>query len=160
MSRIQFNVKLESSDGGGVFFTLPRQESASFGTRGRVAVVGTLNGHAFRSSIFPTGDGTHYMAVNKSLRQDARVSAGDRVEVVMEVDRAPRTVTIPADLNRALAKSKAARTGFDKLSYTHQKEIVRSLEEAKRAETRTRRLAQVIARLTAEAGLTPDEENK
>jgi hypothetical protein len=138
MSKIKFTVKLESADGGGLFFTLPRKESESFGVRGRVPVVGTLNGHAFRSSIFPIGDGTHYMAVNKSLRESAGVGAGDRVQVVMEVDRAPRTVTLPPDFDKALAKSGTARTRFDKLSYTHQKEIVRSLEEAKRAETRAR----------------------
>jgi hypothetical protein len=149
MSKIQFDVKLESANGG-LFFTLPQKESVRFGVRGRVPVTGTLNGHAFRSSIFPTGDGRHYMAVNKGLRADAGVSAGDRVQVVMEVDTEPRAVTLPHDLDEALSKSKAARTQFDKLSYTHQKEIVRSLEEAKRAETRARRLEQTMTRLAAD----------
>ena len=150
MSKIQFNVTLEAGERGGVFFTLPQKESAKFGVRGRVPVVGTINDFPFRSSIFPTGDGTHYMAVNKEVRAGAGIGAGDRVKLVMELDQAPRTVTIPPDLDQALAKSKTAKTKFDKLSYTHQKEHVQWIESAKRPETRARRIEQVIARLTIE----------
>ena len=150
MPKIQFNVTLESGGRGGIFFTLPLKESAKFGVRGRVPVKGTINGYAFRSSIFPIGDGTHYMAVNKTVREGAKVAAGDRVKIVMETDAAPRTVDIPPDLNRELSKSIAARVRFDKLSYTQRKEYVQWIESAKRSETRTRRLKQVIARLTTD----------
>ena len=151
MPKIQFNVKLEAVKGSsGAFFVLPKKESAKFGVRGRVPVTGTINGYAFRSSIFPVGDGTHYMALNKSIRESAHVAAGDRVKIVMETDTTPRTVTLPTDLKRALSKSKAARTRFDKLSYTNRKEYAQWIEGAKRPETRARRLEQVMARLTAE----------
>lgn len=150
MTKIQFNVKLEAVGRGGVFFTLPRKESTKFGVRGRVPVSGTINGYPFRSSIFPTGDGTHYMAVNRAVRDGASITAGDRVKVVMEVDTAPRTVNIPPDLNRELSKSIAARVRFDKLSYTHRKEYVQWIESAKRPETRARRVKTVLARLTTE----------
>ena len=151
MPKIQFNVKLEAVEGSSAaFFVLPKKESAKFGVRGRVPVTGTINGYAFRSSIFPVGDGTHYMALNKAVREGAGVTAGDRVKIVMETDTAPRTVTLPADLKRALSKSKAARTHFDKLSYTHRKEYAQWIAAAKRPETRARRLGQVLARLTAE----------
>jgi hypothetical protein len=150
MTKIQFNVKLEAVGRGGVFFTLPLKESTKFGVRGRVPVRGTINGSPFRSSIFPTGDGTHYMAVNREVRDGAGATAGDRVKVCMEVDTAPRTVAIPPDLNQELSKSIAARVRFDKLSYTHRKEYVQWIEAAKRAETRTRRVKQVLDKLTAE----------
>jgi hypothetical protein len=149
MPKIQFNVKLEAVEQGGVFFTLPRKESAKFGVRGRVPVTGTINGAPFRSSIFPTGDGAHYMAVNREVREAAGVAAGDRVKVSMEIDNAPRTVAVPPDLNLELSKSIAARVRFDKLSYTHRKEYVQWIEAAKRPETRTRRLKQVLDKLTA-----------
>lgn len=150
MNKIQFKAKLEAVEQGGVFFTLPRKESAKFGVRGRVPVVGTLNGHPFRSSIFPTGDGTHFMGVNRQVREGAGVGVGERVEIVMEVDEAPRTVVVPEDLNKELSKSVALRVRFDKLSYTHRKEYAQWLESAKRPETRVRRLKQILAKLAAE----------
>ncbi|HYO90538.1 MAG TPA: YdeI/OmpD-associated family protein [Pyrinomonadaceae bacterium] len=150
MPKIQFDVTLESGGRGGVYFTLPLKESAKFGVRGRLPVTGTINGYAFRSSIFPIGDGTHYMAVNKAVREGAKVAAGDRVKIVMEADDAPRLVSVPPDLDKALAKSKAARTRFDKLSYTHRKEYAQWIESAKRPDTRARRIEVVLARLRAE----------
>jgi hypothetical protein len=145
--KIQFTVRLEAVGRGGVFFTLPRKESAKFGVRGRVPVAGSLNGYSFRSSIFPTGDGAHYMAVNKEVRAGAGVAVGDRVKVTMEVDTKPRTVELAPDIDRALSKSKSVRARFDKLSYTHRKEYVQWIESAKRTETRACRIAEVVARL-------------
>jgi uncharacterized protein DUF1905/bacteriocin resistance YdeI/OmpD-like protein len=150
MPKIQFTVKLESVGRGGVFFTLPRKESTKFGVRGRVPVAGTLNGYGFRSSIFPTGDGAHYMAVNREVREGAGVEVGDRVRVIMEVDTKPRTVAVPADLDKALSKSKTARARFDKLSYTLRKEYVQWIEAAKRAETRACRVHEVLVRVKAD----------
>ena len=88
------------------------------------------------------------MALNREVREEAGVAAGDRVKVTMEVDTAPRTVAIPADLNKELSKSTTARVRFDKLSYTHRKEYVQWIESAKRPETRVRRIKQVLDKLT------------
>ena len=150
MTKIEFSARLEEAGRGGHFFTLPKRESAKFGVRGRVPVVGTINGFAFRSSIFPAGDGTHFMGVNREVREGAGVVAGDRMKIIMEVDTAPRTVTVPADLETALSKSTAARVRFDKLSYTQRKEYVQWIEAAKRPETRARRISRVFAKLIAE----------
>jgi hypothetical protein len=148
MPKIEFTVKLEAVGRGGVFFTLPRKESAKFGVRGRVPVTGSMNGYKFRSSIFPTGDGAHFMAVNREVRAGA--GAGDRVKVVMEVDTQPRTVELAPDIGKALSKSKTVRARFDKLSYTHRKEYVQWIEGAKRPETRACRIEEVIKRLKSE----------
>lgn len=147
MPKIQFTVRLEAVGRGGVFFTLPRKESEKFGVRGRVPVTGTLNGYSFRSSIFPTGDGAHFMAVNREVRTGAGVAVGDRVKVVMELDTQPRTVSLAPDIDKALSKSKAVRARFDKLSYTHRKEYVQWIEAAKRPETRRCRIEEVVSRL-------------
>ncbi len=147
MPKIQFTVKLETVGRGGVFFTLPRKESVKFGVRGRVPVTGSLNGYKFRSSIFPTGDGAHFMAVNREVRAGAGVAVGDRVKVAMELDTKPRTVALAPDVNKALSKSKAVRASFDKLSYTHRKEYVEWIEAAKRQETRACRIEEVVKRL-------------
>jgi len=121
-----------------------------FGTRARVPVRGTINGFPFRSSIFPMGgDGTHYMAVNRETREGAGVKGGETVSVVMERDDEPRTVEPPADFLRALRADRAARETWERLSYTHRKEHVRAVEEAKRPETRARRIEKSISMLAA-----------
>src|SRR5262249_17869385 len=114
-----------------------------FGTRARVPVRGTINGFPFRSSLMPM-DGCHFMVVNRTIRDGAGVKAGDRVKVVMERDDAERSVDVPELLKKALAKSKAAQGNWEKLSFTHKKEIARSIVEAKQEQTRARRLAKAM----------------
>jgi uncharacterized protein YdeI (YjbR/CyaY-like superfamily) len=83
----------------------------------------------------------------KSIQESAGVGFGDTVAIELEVDTAPRLVEPPADLARAMAKDKKMSAGWEKLSFTSKKEMARSLEEAKRPETRERRLAAAIAKL-------------
>jgi uncharacterized protein YdeI (YjbR/CyaY-like superfamily) len=73
------------------------------------------------------------------------VDAGDRVDVTMELDTEPRRVTLPADLRAALAADPTAKSAFAKLSYTHKREYVEWVEEAKRPETRARRIIATVA---------------
>jgi len=114
----------------------------------RVPVRGTINGFPFRSSIVPMG-GCHMMAVNKGMREGAKVKSGDTVSVVMERDEEPRIITPPTDFARALKANKDAQAMWDKLSYTHRKEYAQAIEEAKKPETRTRRIEKAIAQLAA-----------
>lgn len=139
--------KHESSEATGI--KIPFDVEKVFGTRARVPVRGTINGFAFRSSIFPMGEGCHYMAVNKETRAGAKAAAGQTVSVVMERDEEPRVITPPQDFARALKANKEAREMWDKLSYTHRKEHVKAIEEARRPETRTRRIEKAIASLAA-----------
>ena len=146
----RFRVRLEPCTGSeAARFTVPFDAEKVFGTRARVPVSGTINGHPFRSSIFPTGQGTHYMVVNRETREGAKVKAGDTVSFVMERDEEPRVVTPPPELARALRANKTAKAAWDKLSYTHQKEHARAVEEAKRPETRARRVERAIAELSS-----------
>ena len=89
------------------------------------------------------------MAVNKRMREGAKAKAGDAVEIVMERDDEPRVVTPPADFARALKANKAAQTAWEKLSYTHRKEYANAIEEAKKPETRARRIEKAVAELAA-----------
>ncbi len=147
----RFRVVLEGVKGTeALVITIPFNVEEVFGTRARVPVKGTINGFAFRSSIFPEGNGVHYMAVNKAMREGAKVRAGDRAEFVMERDDAPRIITPPKDFARALKANKAASARWQKLSYTNQKEYVKAIEEAKKPETRTRRIEKAMAELSVE----------
>ena len=118
----------------------------TFGRKGRVAVKGTINGFAFRSSLMNMGDG-HMMVINKDLRAGAKCKAGDTVSVVMQIDEAKRTVEVPAWLKKIIAADAKAKAAWEKLSFTHQKEYVREIADAKREETRDKRVAQMINNL-------------
>jgi uncharacterized protein YdeI (YjbR/CyaY-like superfamily) len=71
----------------------------------------------------------------------------DRVQVTVELDTAPRTVRVPRDLREALRRDSEADAAFGKLSFTHRREYVEWVEEAKRPETRERRIAGTLERL-------------
>jgi uncharacterized protein YdeI (YjbR/CyaY-like superfamily) len=79
-------------------------------------------------------------------RFSVTLDAGDRVRVSMELDTEPRTVDVPLDLRAALAEDDAASAAFVGLSYTHRREYVEWVEEAKRPETRDRRIAATVQR--------------
>ena len=115
----------------------------TFGVKGRVPVKGTINGAAFRSSLMNMGEG-HMMVVNAELRAAAKCKGGDTVSVILERDEAPRTVEVPAWLKKMINSDAKAKAQWPKLSFTHQKEYVREICEAKREETRDKRVADMM----------------
>jgi hypothetical protein len=117
-----------------------------FQRKGRVPVKGAINGFPFRSSLMNMGDG-HMMAVNAQMRAGAHCQVGDTVDVVMEFDADERKVEVPAYLKKVIAGDPAAKTSWEKLSFTHQKEYVRAIEGAKKPETRERRIAKMMEAL-------------
>ena len=94
------------------------------------------------------------MPVNKLLRAGAGAEPGDMVDVVMERDEEERTVEAPALLKKALAKNKSAQANWEKLSFTHKKEMARAIVGAKQEETRARRLGKIMEILKAGAKWT------
>ena len=142
--KLRFKVKIKSREAGAVAaITPPIDVPEVFGTRARVPVRGSINGFPFRSSLMPMG-GCHMMPVNKNLCAGAKVRPGDMVEVLMERDEEERSVEAPPELKKALAKNKAAKGNWEKLAFTHQKEMAVWIEGAKQEETRVRRLAKVM----------------
>ncbi len=151
---LRFRVKIEGKEIGAVAaITPPIDVPAVFGTRGRVPISGTINGFAFRSSLMPMG-GCHMIPVNKGLREGAGVKAGDMVELAMQRDDAARTVEPPRALKKILSKNKTARANWEKLPFSHKKEIAVWIEGAKREETRERRLTKAIQVLESGAKWT------
>lgn len=134
-------------DSSATFISVPFDIFKVFGMRGRVLVRGTLNGYSFRSSLFPYG-GVHYLGVNRNLRESAGLKAGDVVNVEMAYDDGPRVITPPPDLEAALEANAQARKNWRKLSYSHQKEYVDAIEEARKPETRAARISKTILALT------------
>jgi hypothetical protein len=143
--KIRFKVKLVGQEGSSATgFYAPFDVPATFGTRARVPVRGTINGYAFRSSLMPMGGG-YCIGVNKTMREAAKVKAGDEVDVVLERDQEARTVETPLELARELKKNQAARERWEGLAYTTMKEMAISITGAKQEETRKRRLAKVMS---------------
>jgi Bacteriocin-protection, YdeI or OmpD-Associated/Domain of unknown function (DUF1905) len=144
MAGHRFETVLAAEDSG-VFIELPLDVPAAFG-KARAPVRGTINGHPFRSTVAVYG-GRYYLPVKRALREAAGVAAGDAVVVELEPDDQPRTVAPPADLADALTADPEARAAFDGLSFTHQREYAEWVAEAKRAETRRRRVEQAVQML-------------
>jgi hypothetical protein len=112
----------------------------------RVPVVATVNGYTWRTSVARMG-GESMVGLNRAVRKGAGVKAGDSVDVELELDTAPREVEVPQALTDALACDTEARAAFERLSSTHRKEYARWTEEAKREQTRERRVAQALVML-------------
>ena len=147
MATKRFRVLLEKNrTNEATAVTIPFDVPETYGTRARVPVRGTINRHPYRGTIFPMG-GKFIFVVNRELRVAAGVKGGDIISMTMERDDEPRIITPPADLARALRANRAARLAWDKLSYTHKKEHARAVEDAKRPETRVRRIEKAIAQL-------------
>jgi hypothetical protein len=114
----------------------------------RFPVVATVNGHTWRTTVVRMG-GEFLLGLNRAVREGAGAEAGDTVAVQLELDTAPREVDVPEALATALAGDDAARAAYEGMAYTHRKEYARWIEEAKRDETRERRVAQALEMLRA-----------
>lgn len=97
----------------------------------------------------PMGDGTFALGVLKSIQSAAGVKRGDTITVGLELDTAPRTVEPPPELAAFLHREPRASAGWERLSYTDKKEMAQSITEAKKPETKERRLAAAIEKLRA-----------
>lgn len=129
-------------DGSMGAIPLPFDPKAVFG-KVRAPIKVTINKHTWRSTVAAMG-GPACIPFRASNRDAAGVSAGDTVTVRVELDTEARTVTAPPDLRRAL-KAAGVADRWKALSYTHQREHVEAIEEAKKPETRARRIAAAVA---------------
>ena len=140
---IRFNAKLLRPNGnektGSWTLTLPKNASAKLPSRGRTMVEGTINSFPFRAAIEPDGKGSHWLRVNKPMRDAAGID-GDTVMV--EITRAGEEpeIRVPMDLRRALADDPLAQAGWEDITPLARRDWIFSISTAKQAETRTRRI--------------------
>ena len=122
---------------------IPASAVRSLGSRQRPPVRVTLNGVRYRSTVAVYG-GRYYLPARKEIREAARLAAGKRARVTLELDNAARTVSLPRDLRAALANAGAV-DAYRAMAFTRQREHVDWVISAKRAETRATRIARVVA---------------
>ncbi len=134
--------KHENMEATGI--TIPFDVQKVFGAK-RVPVKVWVNGAEYRSTIMKMS-GKYMMAVPKVFRDAAGIKAGEKISVTMEKDSEKRTVEVPKDLAEALSKAGLTDV-FAKMSYTHQKEYVNAVSDAKKEETRIRRIEKTIEEL-------------
>jgi Bacteriocin-protection, YdeI or OmpD-Associated/Domain of unknown function (DUF1905) len=145
----RFRAELRSAgDSGGAGFDLPLDVAAALSDAKRPPVTVTINGFEFRTRLAVYG-GQPMVGVSKANRAGAGIDIGDAFDVVIAVDTAPREIAVPPDLAEALAEEPAAAGTFDRLSFSHRREYVQWITEAKRPETRARRVADALERLRA-----------
>ena len=143
-----FRTTVEVEGKTATFLRVPADAVTALGTRKRPPVRVTVGGHTFRSTVAVYGE-EFFVPLNAVNRAAAGVAADDLVEVTLELDEEPRVIEVPDALAAALADDGRAAEAFEDLSYSHQREFVEWIDEAKRAETRARRIAGTVERLHA-----------
>jgi hypothetical protein len=139
----RFRAVIEDAGGGGAYVGIPFDVESAFG-RKRVPVHATIDGEPYRGTLVRMGTECHVLIVLKEIRDRIGKQAGDEVEVTLAEDTAPRVVEVPPDLRAALDGDPEAGSAFDAMSYTHRREYVRWIEEAKREQTRANRIARTL----------------
>ena len=152
MARVTFEAELRPSGrgGGGHLVEVPAKVVAELGGKGRIPVNAWFDGVPYRGSIVKMG-GMTMLGVTKAIMSEANVSTGDTLSVIVENDDAPREVEVPEDLAKALGRSKGTKTAWDKLPFTHKREYVEVIVEAKKPETRARQIDKAIEALLERA---------
>lgn len=150
MKKYAFTATIQTASvgSGGAYVLFPYDVQKEFGTRGRVPVQATLDGVPHAGSLMKYGHPEHMLGVLKSIREQIGKGPGDTVSVEVWKDEAERKVDVPPDLAMILKKERLTET-FEALSFTHRKEYCRWITEAKKDETRARRLAQLVEMLRA-----------
>lgn len=137
---------IEEGQGGGAFVNVPLDVEKIFGKK-RVKIKAVIDGEPYRGILVRMGSPCYILGVLKEIRAKIGKNVGDQVFVVIKEDLEERVIEVPEDLKQRLSENREAGEFFKKLSYTHQKEYVKWIEEAKREETREARLVKTIEML-------------
>ena len=141
-----FTATIQNAGGGGAFVEVPFDVEETFGSK-KPKVKALIEGVPYRGLLVRMGGPNHMLIILKGIRAQIGRTFGDEVTVTVEPDTEPRLIEIPKDLMKELKKDREAKAFFDKLSYTHQKEYVRWVEEAKKEETRQNRIVKTVEML-------------
>lgn len=136
-------------DASWAFVVLPKDASASLPRRGRTTVSGTINGHPFQATLEPDGRLSHWLLVNRQLREAAGVEVGDIVTLeIMPVEQEPEP-EIPPDLQAALAAAPEARRIWNNTTTIARLDWIHWITSAKQAKTRAKRISDVCDMLAS-----------
>jgi bifunctional DNA-binding transcriptional regulator/antitoxin component of YhaV-PrlF toxin-antitoxin module len=143
---MRFHATLELHGKTATGIEVPTEVVTGLGSHKKPPVTVTINGYTYPSTIATMG-GRFLIPVSADVRKHAGVAAGDELDVDVELDEQPREVTVPDDLAAALDAEPAARAAFDALTHSNKRAHVLSVEGAKAADTRTRRILKIVQSL-------------
>ena len=141
-----FTATIQNAGGGGAFVEVPFDVEEAFGSK-KPKVKAMIEGVPYRGTLVRMGTECHLLLILKSIREQIGKTFGDEIKVSVEADVEERVVTVPAELKRLFKSEQDAKVAFEKLSYTHQREYVTWINEAKKDETRQSRVAKTVERL-------------
>ena len=141
-----FSAVIQNAGGGGAFVEIPFDVEEVFGAK-KPRVKAMIEGVPYRGLLTRMGGEQHILIILKGIREQIGKTFGDEIEITVEPDTEPRVLEIPRDLMKQLKNDKEAKVFFDKLSYTHQREYVLWINEAKKDETRQNRIVKAIEML-------------
>ncbi|MEO8799196.1 MAG: YdeI/OmpD-associated family protein [Polyangiaceae bacterium] len=135
-----FTVKVQKG-----YVDVPLAISKAIGVRGRVPIVGEVDGVApLAGSLNPKGNGRHIIFLNAEHRRLAKVGYGDTVRVTFDVDDAGREVVLPEDVLAAL-RDEGLLEAFAKVARSKKNWLLKAFDEAVAEPTRARRLGFILA---------------
>jgi hypothetical protein len=143
---MRFTTTLDPAGKNAAGFRVPREVVEALGKGKRPPVIVTINGYSYRNTVAVYGD-EFLIGVAQEHRGPAGVTPGDVIEVDLQLDTAPREVEVPADLAAALDAAPEAKLAFEALSYSNKRRYTLSIEDAKSAETRRRRIEKSVTQL-------------
>ena len=146
MKKYKFTAKIVAGDGGGAGVLFPYDTEKEFATKGKVPIKATFNGMPYTGSLIKYGFPQHTLHMPKAIREQLGKVPGDTIDVVLWKDEEERILEVPA-LFEKLMKKEGLLPFFEKLSYTHRKEYCRWITEAKKEETRSKRLERAVEML-------------
>ena len=141
-----FKAVIQNAGGGGAFVDIPFDVEKVFGAK-KPKVRAVIEGVPYRGILTRMGGDQHILIILKGIREQIGKTFGDEIAITVEPDTEPRLIEIPKDLAKELRKEKEAKAFFDKLSYTHRREYVNWINEAKKEETRQNRIVKTIEML-------------
>lgn len=129
------------------FFVLPKDASAPLPSRGMTTVEGRLGAHAFKATLEPDGNGSHWLKVTRAMREAAGAQVGDTVAVEVRPAREQLEAKVPPDLRKALAADPEAQAAWSRITLIARRDWVHWITTAKKAETRDKRIADACSML-------------
>lgn len=143
MQPYRFTAKIEPANGGGAYVLFPYDVQKEFGSNGKIPVKATFNGVPYTGTLIRYGHPQHMLPILKAIRTQLGKGPGDHIDIVVWKDDDVRALEIPSPFATRM-KREGLLAFFEKLSYTHRKEYCRWITEAKKEETRARRLDKAI----------------
>lgn len=144
-----FTAVIKRYDPGWHYIDMPFDVKELFGNSSRISVNASVDGFCYNTSLIPGATG-HYMVISQEMREATGKVLGDTLSVMLDLDDKPREMAVPADIQQALKKNTVACERFTALAYVQRKKYTQWIIDAKKPETRVKRIARLVEEMTLE----------